>query len=168
MSTLNSDTQKMSMQNSILLPKVVQLINEGHTVTLTAKGNSMMPFIQHDRDQLVFGQLHEVKVGMPVLAEISKGVFVCHRIESINGNKVTLRGDGNIQGTEQCTTDEVRAELVSIVRKGKTYDLHTSRSWHIYSAIWPRLLPCRRILLALYRLLWNRQLPARFTKRNNY
>lgn len=168
MGTHYDDTQKRSMQNSILLPKVVQLINEGHTVTLTAKGNSMMPFIQHDRDQLIFGKLNDIKVGMPVLAEISKGVFVCHRIEGINGNRITLRGDGNIQGTEQCTLDDVRAELVSVIRKGKTYDLHTSGSWRIYSAIWPRLLPCRRILLALYRLLWNKQLPARLKKRNNY
>lgn len=152
------------LQNSVFLPQVAELIREGHSVTITARGYSMMPFIEHNRDLLIFSQAGDVHVGDVVLAEISKGVFVCHRVDALQGDRLTLRGDGNVFGTEHCTLLDVRARLSAVVRKGKRYNLDTSRAWRIYSCIWPRLLPVRRYLLALYRLLWNHQLPRRFRR----
>lgn len=157
--------QKKSIENNILLPQVVQLVNEGHLVTVNARGNSMRPFIENTRDGLVFGKVNQLLVGDVVLAEVKQGTFVCHRIEKIEKGVVTMRGDGNIAGTEVFPVSNVRAKLVKVVRKGKTYDLATSRTWKMYSAIWPRLLPVRRYLLALYRLLWLHQLPERWTKK---
>ena len=151
------------LQNSVFLPQLIQLVDEGHSVSITARGYSMMPFIEHNRDLLVFSRAGNVKVGDVVLAEIRPGVFVCHRIDAMSGDTLTLRGDGNIRGTEHCTLRDVRARLSAVVRRGRRYDLDTSRAWHVYSAIWPRLLPVRRYLLALYRLVWNHQLPRRFS-----
>jgi len=152
------------LQNSVFLPQVAELIREGHTVTITARGYSMMPFIEHNRDLLIFSKAGEVKVGDVVLAEIAKGVFVCHRVDALTGERLTLRGDGNVFGTESCTLGDVRARLAAVVRKGRRYDLDTSRAWRIYTSVWPHLLPVRRYLLALYRLLWNHQLPRRFRR----
>ena len=143
---------------------LAQMAEEGATGTIIARGYSMMPFIEHNRDRLVFAQTDRVRVGDVVLAEISKGVFVCHRVERIDGDRLTLRGDGNVRGTEQCMLQHVRARLVTVIRKGKPYHLDTSTAWKIYSCIWPRLLPLRRYLLALYRLLWQHKLPRRFTR----
>ena len=151
--------QKISKENNVLLPQVVQLVNEGHLVTITARGNSMRPFIDDVRDKLVFGQVDSLSVGDVILAEVTKGHFVCHRIERLEGDVVTMRGDGNVVGTETFPRSQVRAKLVQVVRKGKTYTLATSSTWKVYSAIWPKLLPIRRYLLALYRLLWLHQLP---------
>lgn len=154
------------MQNDVFLPQVVELINEGHTVTIMARGNSMMPFIKDGRDSLIFSNLNlDVRVGEAVLAEIHKGVFVCHRIVGIKDGKVTLRGDGNIQGTETCRIEDVKAQLVAVARDGKYYDLNTSKVWKIYSFCWTRLLPLRRYLLALYRLLAMHQLPQRWQRK---
>ena len=36
---------KKSIPNEILLPEVARLIKEGHTVTITVRGNSMNPFL---------------------------------------------------------------------------------------------------------------------------
>lgn len=154
--------QKLSVENSIFLPQVVQLIQEGHKATIIARGNSMRPFIEDGRDKLVFGMVDSLSVGDVILAEVTEGHFVCHRIEKIADKMVTMRGDGNVAGTEVFPEANVRAKLVQVVRKGKTYTLATSKAWKFYSSVWPKLLPVRRYLLALYRLLWLHQLPQRF------
>lgn len=158
--------ETIQLQNDVFLPQVVEFINEGHTVTIIARGNSMMPFIQDGRDSLIFSNLDlNMRVGEAVLAEIHKGVFVCHRIVEIKDGIVTLRGDGNVQGTETCRMEDVKAQLIAVVRDGKYYDLRTSRAWKIYSFFWTNLLPLRRYLLALYRLLAMHQLPQRWQRK---
>ena len=156
--------QKLSVENSIFLPQVVQLIQEGHKATIIARGNSMRPFIEDSRDKLVFGKVDHLMVRDVILAEVEDGHFVCHRIEAIKDGIVTMRGDGNVEGIEVFPEANVRAKLLQVVRKGKTYTLTNSRVWKCYSAVWPKLLPMRRYLLALYRLLWLHQLPLRWTR----
>lgn len=156
---------KISVENNIFLPQVVQLIEEGHKATIIARGNSMRPFIEDGRDKLVFGKVDHLAVGDVILAEVTEGHFVCHRIEKLENGIVTMRGDGNVTGTEVFSEGNVRAKLVQVVRKGKTYTLATSRLWKCYSSVWPQLLPVRRYLLALYRLLWLHQLPERWKRR---
>lgn len=153
---------KLTVDNAIFLPQMVQLIEEGHTATMMARGNSMRPFIEDGRDKLVFGQVNSLAVGDVILAEVTTGHFVCHRIESIQNGIVTMRGDGNVQGTEVFPETNVRAMLLQVVRKGKTYTLSTSKVWKCYSSLWVTLLPMRRYLLALYRLLWLHQWPRRW------
>ena len=147
----------LTLDNSVFLPQVVALINEGHLATIVARGNSMRPFIEDGRDKLVFGKAESFGVGDVILAEVTKGHFVCHRVESIDGDVVTMRGDGNVIGTETFHMADVRAKLLRVVRKGKVVTLADSKAWKVYSAIWPKLLPVRRYLLALYRLLWLHQ-----------
>ena len=157
--------QRISVENNVFLPQVVQLIEEGHKATIIARGNSMRPFIEDGRDKLVFGKVDCLAVGDVVLAEVTEGHFVCHRIEKLENGVVTMRGDGNVVGTEVFPEANVRAKLVQVVRKGKTYTLASSTLWRCYSAVWPKLFPMRRYLLALYRLLWLHQLPERWKRR---
>lgn len=140
----------ISLDNAQFLPHVCQLVDEGHAVSLLAKGNSMRPFIENERDVVVLGRAESVKVGDVVLAELTKGHYVLHRIDRIEGNMVRLRGDGNIRQTEQCRLTDVRAVMVKVVRKGREYPVD-SLTWRLYSQVWTSLLPMRRYLLALYR-----------------
>lgn len=156
---------RVFLQNSVFLPQVSEFLKDGKTVTLKARGYSMRPFIEHDRDNLIFAYATTVKERDVVLAEIEKGHFVCHRIEKIDGENVTLRGDGNIRGTEHCTLSDIRGKLIQVERLGKTWDLDTSRFWKIYSTVWPTLLPVRRYLLALNKILLLHQLPDRFKRK---
>lgn len=150
------------MNNEAFLPQVIDLINEGHEVTLLARGNSMRPFIEDGRDKLVFGRVDKLSVGDVVLAEPIDGLFVCHRIEKMENGMITMRGDGNTLSEETFKEERVRAKLVRIHRLGKTYDLSTSCIWKVYSVIWPCLLPVRKYLLSMYRMLWRHQLPNRW------
>lgn len=150
------------VENRVFLPQVVQLIENGHTATIVARGNSMRPFIEDGRDKLVLGRVDSIAEGDVVLAEVSEGCFVCHRVDKVAGGMVTMRGDGNVVGTEVFPKEKVRAKLIQVIRNGKTYTLTTSRAWKLYSAIWPRLLPVRRYLLAFYRLFWLHQMPNKW------
>lgn len=153
----------IQLANEEFLPQVCELINEGHTVSIRAKGYSMRPFIENDRDIAILAHSNIYKVGDVALAEIAPGHFVLHRIDAIKGERVRLRGDGNYPGTEQCWMKDLRAIMCSVERKGKVWRTD-GRVWRTYSWIWVRLLPIRRYLLALYRLLWLHQVPNRIKR----
>lgn len=153
------------MQNDQFIPEVVKLINMGHQVTIRARGYSMRPFIEHNRDELVFGPVtRPVVVGDVVLAEITPGHFVCHRVDAVGDKRIRLRGDGNIYGTEICNRENVCAMLDAVIRKGKQWNLETSRVWKVYSWLWVRLLNVRHPLLTIYRIFWMHQIPNKIRK----
>lgn len=142
------------MANSVLLPEIVQLLNEGHTVTLRLRGFSMRPFLEDNRDKALLVKTQDIHKGDPVLAEIAPGHFVLHRIIRINGQQVTLRGDGNLSD-EYCKVDDVKGAVIGFYRKGrKRLDLTTGYKWRLYSFLWTRLYPVRRYLLAFYRRIY--------------
>lgn len=143
------DTRQMP--NAVLLPEVIRMVNEGHTVILPLRGYSMRPFLEDKRDKALLTAVKEIKTGSVVLAETSPGRYVLHRIVSIDRDIVTLRGDGNI-ATEQCRRHDVKAIATGFYRKGREKaDTTDGRKWRIYSWIWSRLYPVRRYLLFIYR-----------------
>ena len=117
MSQGNIKITELQLSNDKLLPEVVRLLNEGHTVTLRLRGYSMRPFLEDGRDKALLTKPSVVKVGDPVLAEISKGRYVLHRVVAIDNNKVTLRGDGNL-GIEKCTINDIKGAVIGFYRKG--------------------------------------------------
>ncbi|MBQ8464354.1 MAG: S24/S26 family peptidase [Prevotella sp.] len=135
------------LANDQFLPFVVEQLRQGHTATLPLRGRSMRPFLEDGRDKALLQVADHPQVGDAVLAEISPGHFVLHRIISIEGNQVTLRGDGNL-GDEHCTLSDIRAKALGFYRKGRqTLDSTDGRKWRIYSWWWTRLYPIRRYLL---------------------
>ena len=135
------------MANAVLLPEVVRLLEEGHTVTLPLRGYSMRPFLEDGRDKALLRKPASINVGDAVLAEIAPKRFVLHRIVDIQGDAVTLRGDGNI-GVEHCTLSNIKATAIGFYRKGRSQlDSTSGRKWLLYSWLWTRLLPVRRYLL---------------------
>lgn len=140
-------TTTVQLQNEVFLPQVVALLEEGHTVTLPLRGRSMRPFLEDGRDKALLQTAGNPQVGDAVLAEISKGHFVLHRIIAIDGDKVTLRGDGNL-ANEHCTLSDIRAKAIGFYRKGRTkLDSTDGRKWRLYSWLWTHLYPVRRYLL---------------------
>lgn len=150
----DNSKESITLPNELFLPEVIARINEGHTVTLPLRGYSMRPFLENGRDKALLTRVHRLKVGEPVLAEITRGKYVLHRIISIDGNRITLLGDGNIT-PEHCTDSDIRACVEGFYRKGsKRLDRIDGRKWMIYSWVWTRLRPIRRYLLFIYRHLF--------------
>ena len=142
----------VELPNEIFLKEVRALIAEGRDVTLRVRGVSMRPFLEDRRDKVVLTSLSRPPiVGDAVLAEIAPGKYVYHRIVCIEGNHVTLRGDGNVYGTERCRMEDVAAATKQLIRKGRGY-YPDGCVWRCYSALWPEWPLARRVLLKLYRM----------------
>lgn len=153
---MQSEIKEIQFENAKFLPEVVKMLNEGHTVTLRLKGYSMRPFLEDGRDKALLTRVENPKVGDPVLAEITPGHFVLHRIIAMEGDRVTLRGDGNL-ANEYCRRENVVGAVVGFYRKGRTkLDRTDGRKWRAYSYVWMRLYPIRRYLLAFYRRVWRK------------
>lgn len=147
---------QITISNDILIPEVARNVAEGHTVTLPLKGNSMRPFLEDGRDKALLTMVGDIQVGDPVIAQTTDGRYVLHRIIRIDGDEITLRGDGNL-GIEHCLRENVLCSVLGFYRKGrKTLDRCDGRKWRTYSWLWMRLYPIRRYLLAAYRRIWIR------------
>lgn len=141
----------LTIPNAFLIPEIIKNIRDGHTVTLPLRGFSMRPFLEDGRDKALLASPHAPVVGEPVLAEIAPHHYVLHRIVAIDGDAVTLLGDGNLT-PEHCTTADIRASVIGFYRKGRnTLDRIDGKKWRRYSSVWMSLRPIRRYLLAIYR-----------------
>ena len=140
---------------AMMMEEIRKLISEGHTVTLTVKGNSMNPFLVHLRDQMTLGPWKEedIRKGCTALVKDTRGEYLIHRIIRRDKDIVTLIGDGNVNLYETARMDEIIGIMYSITRKGKVWTAD-SRMWKLYSWFWMALLPVRRWPLGLWRRLF--------------
>lgn len=138
-----------------MMEEIRQLISEGKTVTITAKGNSMNPFIVHLRDQITLGPWkdEDIRKGTVALVRDTHGNHLIHRIVRRESDRVILLGDGNVCMTETATLDNVIGIMHGITRKGRTYT-PKSLTWRLYSALWSFLTPIRRYPLGLWRRIF--------------
>lgn len=143
----------IELPNDIFLGEVKRLIAEGKDATLRVRGYSMRPFLEDRRDKIVLTRLTRTpQVGDAVLAEITPGKYVYHRIIHIEGDTAILKGDGNVRGTELCHISHIVAATKLLIRKGNPYSPE-GKVWRCYSVLWPRWPLARRVLLAFYRRL---------------
>ncbi len=141
---------KKEIPNHILLGLARDMIREGHTATISVKGYSMRPFLEHERDRVVLEAPDELEVGDAVLAEIRRGHYVLHRIIAIEGDTLTLMGDGNLRGVEVCEKEDVAGVVTHYLRPRRTL-LASDPGLKRHIRLWRKLLPVRRYLLFIYK-----------------
>ena len=139
--------ETIEIPNAILLAEVSSCLDGGQDVVIRTKGSSMLPFIRGGCDSVCLHKESEVEVGDIVLAEIAPGQYVLHRVFAIDGDKLTLMGDGNLKGTELCRRGDVKGTVKEILHEDG------SRTVPGKGRLWRRLLPFRRIILGIYRRL---------------
>lgn len=129
--------------NDVLFETAGGFIAEGKSVLFIPEGRSMLPFIRGGRDSVVLTRPSApLEVGDIVLARAG-GRYVVHRIRAVEGDEVTLMGDGNLRGKEKCTTGDVIGIVTEIVKPGGR------RVKPGKGFLWRKLLPARRLLLAV-------------------
>lgn len=140
--------RKITISNSALC----DMLQEGDSINITISGHSMLPLIVENSDKvtLVKANLNSLKKGDIVVVRVQNDLYFLHRIIHISGDKVVLRGDGNLYSKEVCHISSVLAKAVAVHKKGKIY---TSRSllWRVVKKFWPSNPVLRRIALAVYR-----------------
>jgi hypothetical protein len=137
---------KRTLPNDILLGEVAAVLREGREAVITPTGNSMLPFIRGGRDRVVLRKQDEIAVGDIVLIHIG-GRYILHRVIGINGEQITLMGDGNLKSVEHGTRAEIIGTVTEIIRPdGRSVKPGTGRFWRF-------LKPFRRYILFIYRRL---------------
>ena len=139
------------MTDNEIIEEAIRLVREGVSVTLPVNGNSMLPFIIGGKESVILHGPGLIDVGDVVLAWVDGCRYVVHRIVRIDGERVTLMGDGNLVGTEHCLLNDIKARVTHVVSAdNKERDLHNR--WRMHAAkLWYWLRPVRRVLLAIYR-----------------
>lgn len=148
------ETKTLQVPNALLFEKVKPYLAQGKTITIKVRGRSMRVFIEGDRDLAVIAppSVQLIKNGAVALAEVSPNHYVLHRIIKINGNHITLQGDGNVGLIEHCQKEDIIGVVTAFYRKGRTKpDTITGWKWKIYSFLWLTLRPIRRYLLFIHR-----------------
>lgn len=140
----------MKIENDILIPELARLLSEGKEVRFTPSGVSMRPFIEGDKDSVILAPLNRApQRGDILLAQVQtlcgRTTYVLHRLIRIEGEQLTLMGDGNLAGTETCS----RADVIGIVTriespKGRRKPITRGFLWY-------GLRPLRKYLLKIYR-----------------
>ena len=106
----------------------------------------MLPFIRGGKDRVLLRRQDSHAVGDIVLAHFD-GRYILHRIVALDGDAVTLMGDGNLQGQEKCRTGAIVGTVAAVIRpSGRRRTPGKGR-------VWRALKPVRRYLLAIYRRL---------------
>lgn len=150
--SVNSKELTVMITDDIIIKEAVRLVSEGLSVTLPVNGRSMLPFIIGGKESVILQQPEELKVGDVVLAWVVGDRYVVHRIISINGDDITLMGDGNLAGTERCTVAGVKAKATHVVdAHEQLHDLYTPRRC-MAAKLWWYLRPIRRYLLFITKL----------------
>ena len=136
-----------------IIEEAFRLVAVGVSVTLPVNGNSMLPFIIGGKESVILQPPGLTAVGDVVLAWVDGNRYVIHRIIRIDGDRVTLMGDGNLAGRERCRLSDIKAMATHVVdAKGRRHDLYSN--WRCKAAkVWWYLRPIRRFLLAIYRRL---------------
>lgn len=143
---------RKEIPNRVLLGLARDMIREGHSATIAVKGYSMRPFLEHERDCVVLEPANELKVGDAVLAEIEPDHYVLHRIIKIEGDSLTLMGDGNVKGTESCERKDVAGIVTHYIRPKRTIPA-SDPALQRRIRLWRQLLPIRRYLLIIYKAI---------------
>lgn len=141
------------MTDEVIIQEAIRLVNDGLSVTFPVKGRSMLPFIIGGEESVILKRPTLIDIGDVVLALVEGQRYVVHRITAIDGARLTLMGDGNVAGTEHCMVSDVRALATHVVdAKGRQHPLYSP--WRLRAAkVWRGLLPIRRLLLIVYKLI---------------
>lgn len=135
------------------LPVLIELINEDKDVSLLVSGNSMSPFIVHERDTIIISKPKEkFKRGDMVFYQRVSGQYVMHRIHHVDSN-----GQLFIVGDAQCLIEgpidpsQVFGIIHKVIRKGKLIQ-KGDFWWNFFEKIWIRIVPLRRYATRIYGL----------------
>lgn len=144
----------MLLSNELFFKEVEAMIADGLSVRIRMKGYSMRPLLREERDTVVLQGCvaSELKRGDIVLFRY-RGQHILHRILHVEADRFVLGGDGNYRTRESCSSGEIVARAVQVIRRsGRTVNCDSAR-WRLQSSLWlgtPEWL--RRQML---RVLWH-------------
>ena len=134
-------------QESVTFADLYQIIcktlSESGTVTFTANGTSMLPFIRGGRDRVTLTALDsDPEKGDVIFYRRKDGSFILHRVIAVKNGAYTFCGDHQFRRETGVERGDMIARMTGLERDGKTIDLQ-SFSHKAYLAC----LPLRRAFI---------------------
>lgn len=150
-------TGTIIVPNEVFFAHVRESLAGGLSVTFTVKGYSMFPFLRNEKDRVCLKPFDGsgLQTGDVILFRYH-GRYILHRIYSVEKTHdgcplYKTMGDGNVKGTEHARPEDIAGVMVKrMTPEGKVWDC-SSGTWKSFSSLWRRLLPVRRLLLAVLR-----------------
>lgn len=126
------------------------LLSQGQTVQLPVSGNSMLPFLIHNRDSVTLCRPDSaLKVGDIVLYQRPGGEYILHRVCRVTAEGIFCVGDAQQLVEGPLPPDCVSARASAVCRKGKTL-APGDAMWEFFEHVWIRMIPCRHAIMRLY------------------
>lgn len=146
-----NNNRMCSYSMSEIFPIIQELINIDKQVVITARGNSMRPFLRDRIDRLILAKpCDAVQKGDVMLYEKPDGVFVLHRVVSKDEDGTfTFMGDCQNNKDVGVTADMIKAKLVGFFRGSKEISTDNPR-YKKFVNIWMKSRFVRRIYVGIF------------------
>lgn len=132
------------------------IAEEGKVVSMLIAGSSMAPFLCHNRDYIYFTRPErELCRGDMVFYQRDNGQYVMHRIYRVKPDGYYMVGDAQTQIEGPLRREQIFAVITQVKRAGKMIR-PGDFWWEFFEHIWIRIVPARRIVTALYGMLWGK------------
>ena len=145
-------TQTKILPPELLLEEYRKLLQEEGVkeLPLTITGNSMSPFLIHDRDTVYLSRLtRPARRGDMLLYRRDNGAYILHRVYAVTPDAYTMVGDAQTELEHGIRPDQIIAIVTRVTRKEQ--ELRPGAFWwDFFATAWLRLLPMRRPIHRLY------------------
>ena len=137
--------RSIEVDRAELLEVVREATSAGASLWIRIRGGSMMPAIPTDAEvRFVTLAARPIRVGDVVLARAAGGQPVLHRVRSLNGDHVQLKGDNLMAADDLLPMSDVIAIADAVRADGRVTPIPAA----------PRALHKR--ILRTFRLMWRR------------
>lgn len=127
-----------------------ELVEGGKEVSIEIAGNSMFPFLIHNRDAICFQKIdQELKKGDMVFFERENGQYIMHRICKVNPEGYYILGDAQCWIEGPVKREQIFAIITKVRRKGEWIE-KGEFWWEFFEHFWIRIIPFRRMILKIY------------------
>lgn len=134
-----------------------EVTEQGKEVSMVISGNSMAPFMIHERDKISFKKPdRELKKGDMVFFQRPDGRFIMHRIRKIKPEGYYIIGDAQTELEGPIKREQIFAVITGVRRKGKWLK-PGDFWWEFFEHVWLYMIPLRRPVIEIYTWLHRRK-----------
>ena len=130
-----------------------ELTEEGKEVSMLIAGNSMSPFLIHQRDSIYFKKPdRELRAGDMVFYQRANGQYVMHRIRKVKPEGYYIVGDAQQQIEGPVKREQVFGLITKVKRKDKWLE-PGDFWWEFFEHVWIHMIPLRHAVMKVYALI---------------
>lgn len=143
--------KKRIVDTAAYMPVLQELLSQGKDVPLTITGNSMSPFLVHQRDEILISVPDgEWKKGDMAFFKRKDGHYVMHRIVKVTSEgQCFFVGDAQRMIEGPIDSEQIFGKIILVKRKGRWIG-PGNFWWEFFEHIWLNIIPLRPLLGKLY------------------